>query len=46
LLSLSEQNSKKLSQSLTDQNNMMLWIAGGCAIGGVIIGILIRGVFK
>jgi len=43
LLQQSEQTAEKLSKSLTDQNNTMYWIAGGCVASGIIIGILIRG---
>jgi hypothetical protein len=45
LLQQSEQTAEKLSKSLTDQNNTLYWIAGGCVAGGMIIGFFIRSAF-
>ena len=46
LLTLSESDLQKQKELLNQQSIAELWIAGGCVVGGIIIGILIRSLWS
>jgi hypothetical protein len=46
LLQLSKDDLKKQAESLQELSTAELWIAGGCIVGGIVLGILIRSLWS